>query len=163
MRRASAFTLVELILVMLLVAVITALSAPTLARSLRERNLDQETARLLALTEYARDEARSQGIPMIVWINSETGSFGMEAKEGYTGESSRNRSFRLNADLRVAVVASAGVSSGRTPTAAEFAPDGSMEPTSAESIRMTDRFQNTLTLARTSDGWGYEIVRGGQK
>ena len=54
-RQPSAFTLVELIIVMALLAVVVAVAAPTLGRSMRERNLADEMARLLSATEYARN------------------------------------------------------------------------------------------------------------
>ena len=51
-RSAEGFTLVELIIVMTLLAIVAALSVPSLSRSMRQRNLDEEATRLLALTEY---------------------------------------------------------------------------------------------------------------
>src|SRR4051812_32393951 len=82
---SSGFTLVELILVMVLLTVIVGFAAPSLARSMRQRNLAGEAARFLAATEYAREEAVSQGVPMTVWINAETQRFGVEPKSGYDG------------------------------------------------------------------------------
>ena len=54
---------------MALLCVILGVAAPSLSRSMRQRNLTQEAARLLAATEYARDEAISRGVPMAVWID----------------------------------------------------------------------------------------------
>src|ERR1051325_1837454 len=82
-RPAPGFTLVELILVMALLATLMALAAPSLSRSMRQRNLSQEATRFVALTESARDEAVSQGVPMVVWIDPVGGRFGMGPKTGY--------------------------------------------------------------------------------
>src|SRR5438067_13878805 len=83
-RTLRAFTLVELILVMAVLATIMALSTPSLSRSLRNRNIEQEAKRFIALTEYARGEAVSQGVPMTIWIDVEAGAFGVEPKAGFS-------------------------------------------------------------------------------
>ena len=70
MRRAG-FTLIELMLVLAILAMMVALVAPALAKSSRARNLEQEALRLVALTEYARDEAVSQGVSMAVYVETQ--------------------------------------------------------------------------------------------
>ena len=154
---ASGFTLVELILVMALLTVIAAFSAPSLARSLRQRNLDGEAARLLALTEYGRDEAVSQGVPMTVWVEPKGQRMGVEPKTGYEGDDSRSREFAMNADVHFEV--DRAVTQNGVAEVVEFAPDGSPSPSSIDVVRLVDRFQSLINVARTSDGWGYEIVK----
>jgi general secretion pathway protein H len=155
-RFEPAFTLVELILVMALLATILALSAPSLSRSMRQRHLQDEAARFLALTEYARNEAVSQGVPMVVWIEPETHRFGLSAKTGYVGDSMRARSYLLDPEMRIEV-ANGALRRGLIEDI-EFTPDGTLTPTSTESVRLIDRFDSTMTIARTDDGWGYEIL-----
>jgi type II secretion system protein H len=160
MRRSdfsAGFTLVELILVMALLAVIAAFSAPSLARSLRQRNLDGEAARLLALSEYGRDEAVSQGVPMTVWIDPNGQRMGVEPKTGYDGDDARSRSFTLDRDIHFEV--DRGVTQNGVVDVMEFGPDGAPSPTSIDVVRMVDRFQSQVSVARTSDGWSYEIVK----
>lgn len=154
---APGFTLVELILVMALLAVIAAFSAPSLARSLRQRNLDGEAARLLALTEYGRDEAMSQGVPMTVWIDPAGQRMGVGPKTGYEGDDSRTREFTLNADIHFELDRAA--TQGGVVEVMEFAPDGAPATSSTDAVRLVDRFESLVTVARTSDGWGYEIVK----
>ena len=156
--RSAGFTLVELVIVMGLLATLTALAVPSLSRSLRQRYLNEEAARFLAATEYARDEAVSQGVPMTIWIEPETRHFGVEAKTGYDSAETRTREFTLNPDIQVEVtnaVAKAGVIQ-----AIEFSAEGLPTLASVESVRFTDRFDSELTVSRMSDGWGYEIVKG---
>ena len=153
---SAGFTLVELILVMALLAVIAAFSAPSLARSLRQRNLDGEAARLLALSEYGRDEAVSQGVPMTVWVDPK-GRMGVEPKTGYEGDESRSRQFDLNADIHFELDRAA--TQNGVVDVMEFGPDGAPSPTSIDAVRLVDRFQSQITVARTSDGWSYEIVK----
>ncbi len=154
---APGFTLVELILVMALLAVVAAFSAPSLARSLRQRNLDGEAARLLALSEYGRNEAISQGVPMSVWVDPKGQRMGVEPKTGYEGDATRSREFELNADIHFELDRAA--TQGGVIEVMAFSPDGSPSSSSIDAVRLVDRFQSQLTVARTSDGWGYEIVK----
>jgi len=159
-RRSLGFTLIELILVMALLAIVMAIAAPSLSRSMRQRNLDGEAARLLAATEYARDEAISQGVPMTVWIDPEGRRFGIEPKEGFLGNETRIREFSVDPDIGLEI-ANAVVKRGIVE-AMEFAPDGTPALTNVESVVLKDRFNSVLTLAQTTDGWGYEIVKEGK-
>jgi len=156
-QRGKGFTLVELILVMMLLATVTALSLPSLARSMRQRHLAGEAARFLALIEYARDEAVSQAVPTILWIDSASGRFGVEAKPGFTGDEQREREFAVNPDVHFeadAVPTKDGIAK-----AVEFAPDGAPDESSMESLRILDRFGSALTIARTANRDGYEILK----
>jgi type II secretion system protein H len=160
MRRSevrAGFTLVELLLVMALLAVCAAFSAPLLSRSLHDRNLKDEANRFLALTEYARNEAASQGVPMTVWIDPQSQRFGTEAKTGFEGDESRARDFEINADVHFELDRAA-TRNGLIDVAA-FTPDGAAELTNLDAVRLVDRFGGNLTIARTSDGYGYEILQ----
>lgn len=157
-RSSQAFTLIELILVMALLATLLAIAAPSLSRSFKGRNLDQEATQLLAATEYARDEAVSQGVPMSVWIDPETGDFGVQARDGYEGDALRERSWTLNPDLHFEAVKATADKSGRT-VAVQFEPDGTLDPESLDAIRVIASSEESISLTQTDDGWGYEIVK----
>ena len=157
-RFARAFTLIELIFVMILLTALLAVSAPSLSRSFRQRNLEQEAAQLLALTEYARDEAVSQGVPMRVWMDAASGRFGMQAREGYTGDAAREKAFALPDGLRFDP-APLPANGGDLPAMAEFEPDGTLTPESLSLVRIFDASGNAVALVQGEDGWGYEIVK----
>ncbi len=157
-RSSIAFTLVELIIVMALLAIVTAIAAPSLGRSMKERNLPDEVTRLLSATEYARSEAISQGVPMVVWVDLEGHRLGIEPKTGFEGEPSRNREYVWNADVHMETDQKATV--GKTVNLMEFAPDGSLAETSVESVKVADRFGAAMTVVRTTDRWAYEIQKG---
>ncbi len=181
-RPAAAFTLVELVLVMALLVTLAAVAVPTLARSLRGHNLDAQADRLLALTEYGRDEAASQGIPMVLWIDADGGRFGVDTKPGYGSgqENARVREYTLGDDARFDPVGQGMVSTAPAPAtsgqgqtnanapqathggvvAAEFEPDGTLDPGSLPNFRLTDRAGESLTVAQTADAYGYEIGKG---
>jgi type II secretion system protein H len=156
-RSASGFTLVELIIVMTLLAIVAALSVPSLSRSMRQRNLDEEATRLLALTEYGRDEAVSQGVPMILWIDAQSQRYGVEPKAGFDSDDTRARDYEMNPDVRVEID-KAGATGGIVE-AMEFEPDGALANSSVDAVRLVDRFDSAISISRTTDGWSYEIVK----
>ena len=158
---AAAFTLVELIIVMALMATMMALVAPSLARSLRGRNLDQEAKRFIAAIEWARNEAISQGVPMTVWMDVENGAFGVESKPGYSVAKPIQKRFELNADMHFERGNSSGGTTGSEGTlnAVELSPEGTPDPSSIASLQLVDRFNSVVTITKTRDGWGYEIVK----
>jgi prepilin-type N-terminal cleavage/methylation domain-containing protein len=79
----AAFTLIELILVMALLATSWRLPRRLSRVPYADRNLRQEAARFVALTEFARSEAISRGIPMIVWVDSRCASFWCGGQTGF--------------------------------------------------------------------------------
>ena len=158
-RRSEAFTLVELILVMALLCVILGLAAPSLSRSMRQRDLTQEATRLLALTEYARDEAISKGVPMVVWIDTEAERYGVKPKKGYEDAGTRTKEYALTEGVQFdgARISKGGASE---TDMAEFAPDGTLDSSSQTSVQLVDRSKSAIGIAQTKDAWGYEIVEG---
>ena len=61
-RRIEGFTLLELILVMVILSTVLAMAAPSLRGFFGSRKTHDEAARLLALTQFARSQAISEGI-----------------------------------------------------------------------------------------------------
>jgi len=72
-----AFTLIELILVMAMLLTVLAVAAPSLARFFRGRFLDGEAQRLLATTRYGQSRAVSEGVPILLWMNSDSNQYGL--------------------------------------------------------------------------------------
>ncbi len=156
---APAFTLVELILVMCLLATVMAVAAPMLSRSLRDRHLQQEGLRFLGLVELCRSTAISEGVPMLLWVDPGQGRFGMEPKAGFDTGREATREYGLGEDVWFDNVSEGRGASASGKTTIEFAPDGVPETAGIEIVRLADRFGGTVALARTDDGWGYEIVK----
>ena len=156
-RIPPGFTLVELIVVMALLAIMAALSAPAMSRSIRARNLAGEAARFIAATEYGRNEAVSQGVPMVVWIDAKAQRYGVEPKAGFDADETRARDYAMNPDVQVEIDKAAV--SGGVVEAIEFAPDGALTSSSVDSVRLVDRFNSVINVSRTTDGWSYELVK----
>jgi prepilin-type N-terminal cleavage/methylation domain-containing protein len=156
--RVQAFTLIELIIVMAVLTVLLALAAPSLSSSLRGHHLEQAGAQLLALTEYGRDEAISQGVPMDVWLNPENGQYGVTAKAGYPGDPARDKQYTLDGEMHFDA-ATSGVPAGHSLNVAEFEPDGTLDPSSNAVMRIVDRSQAGVSITETTDGYGYELQK----
>lgn len=99
----EAFTLIELILVMAMLAVVLSVAWPSLAPFFRGRNLDSEAKRLLALTRYGQSRAVSEGVPMVLWIDPEAGAYGLRAESSYLQEDDREVEYNLEKTIRVEV------------------------------------------------------------
>ncbi len=84
-RRRGAFTLVELILVMALIVMTVSLIMPTMSRFFGARAADSEAQKFIALTHYGQNRAVSDGVTMMLWIDSANRQYGLEREPGYGG------------------------------------------------------------------------------
>lgn len=146
-RRSSqaAFTLIELILVMMILIVILAMTGPSLSRFFRGRTLESETRRFISLTHYARSRAISEGIPMLVWIDPQQQRYGLEAEISFTGRDDKAVDYDLDQDVQFeveqpALTAQGGMQSaqasrfGRSSSIIRFQPDGFITETSPRNL-----------------------------
>jgi len=157
-QKHAAFTLIELVLVMVLLATLMAVVAPSLSRSLKGRALEHEATRLLAATEYARSEAESQGLPMNLWIDPVGGTYGVCAKDGNPGIPSHEKSWTLAPELRFDLQPAASTDAAGRVVAAAFDPEGTLTPDSITPLILVSRSADRIGLVQTADGWGYEIA-----
>src|SRR5690349_9721534 len=74
---ARAFTLVELILVLVLLAITASLVGTNMGSFFRGRALNFEARRMLSLAHYAQSRAVSEGVPMVLWVNPSTATYGL--------------------------------------------------------------------------------------
>jgi prepilin-type N-terminal cleavage/methylation domain-containing protein len=177
---SSAFTLIELILVMALLTIVISLTAPSLSRFFRGRTLDSEARRLLALTRSGQSRAVSEGLPMDLWVNASEGAFGLEVEPSFDTSDPKAVEFTLDSGLRIAVVnrvvaAPANtltlnraqqpstasrprvmLARGNLPTI-RFLPDGSIGDNSPQMLCLTSADGGSLWLAQSRDGLNYEI------
>lgn len=101
LQKSRAFTLMELLLVLALLAMAVAVAAPSLSRFFRGRALDSEGRRMLALTRYAQSRAVSEGLPMVMWFNPEAGTYGLAAEATYTDTDPKAVEYQLDSSLAV--------------------------------------------------------------
>jgi len=136
-----AFTLMELLLVLALLAIAVAVAAPSLSRFFQGRALDSESRRMLSLARYAQSRAVSEGVPMVMWFKPEEGTYGVEAEITYNGTDDKAVEYQLDSVLQLELPPASLVSSapwkittqiaGNQP-AIRFTPDGFVADTSPE-------------------------------
>ena len=88
---------------MALLTVVMSLTAPSLAHFFRGRSLDSEARRFLGLTRYGQSRAVSEGVPMVLWIDQEQGTYGLKAEMSYAEEDGKAVEFELAKDLKMEV------------------------------------------------------------
>jgi len=99
--QCGAFTLLELLLVLALLAMAVAMAAPSLSRFFHGRALDSEARRMLALTRYAQSRAVSEGIPMVMWFNPNERTYGAQAEMTYTKTDNKAVEYELDSNLEM--------------------------------------------------------------
>jgi len=81
-RTAGAFTLLELIAVLVLISTLLAIAAPSLRGFVRGRQTKDAAAQILCLTHLARSRAASRGCVYRLNIDSETGTYWLTMQQG---------------------------------------------------------------------------------
>lgn len=153
-----AFTLIELILVMTVLVITTALVAPSLMNFFRGRTLDSEAMQLLSLTRAGQSRAVSEGEPILLWVNAKTGAYGLREETPPAAGDPKAINLNLADGLQIQVE-----SNTRTPVALgnlpaiRFLPGGTIDENSPQSLRLTDASGNTLWLVESDNHMGYEI------
>lgn len=154
-RRATGFTLIELILVMALLATVLAFAAPSLAKFFRGRTVDSEARRLLALTRYGQSRAVSEGVPVVLWVDFEDRSYGLRLDETFEPEDSKEVDFDWDRDIKLEVPNRTFVQYNLALI--RFLPDGSIGETSPPLVQIRDDKQESRWLMQSQDGLHYEI------
>ena len=167
---SDAFTLIELILVMCLMAIVMSIAFPSLKGFFRARNLDSEAHRFLSLTRYGQSRAISEGVPMVLWMNPQQRVYGLEPQAGYTFGETNLIQFRLDDTLQmepqVSTVVVPTQSNLWTQIAVRgampqirFLPDGSISEASPNRILIRQDKDDALYITQTTNHLRYEITR----
>ena len=174
----KAFTLIELILVMTILAIAVSITAPALANFFRGRTLDSEARRLLSLTRQGQSRAVSEGVPMELWLDTAHNSYGLEAEPSYEPKDTKAVDISMDSDLQLqatsfnpsASIASTSFGSSTANSSAapvvsshsslpriRFLPDGGIGESSPEVVELTHRDGKSLWLALARNRMNYEI------
>jgi type II secretion system protein H len=153
-----AFTLIELILVLALLAIITSLMVPRMSGFIRGRALDAEARRLFALMHAGQSRAVSEGLPMVLWVDEKQGTYGLEAET--TGQNGDAKAENLNVDGNLQITAlNLGLTAQttiRNLPAIRFMPDGMIDENSPKTVRLADAGA-ARWLIESRNRMGYEI------
>lgn len=174
----KGFTLLELILVLALLGIAVAIVTPRLSGFASGRAFDSETRRLLALTHAARSRAVAEGRPIVLWINSTQGNYGLRQDGPVANADTNALEFTLAPGIEIAfdtpdALVGQTATSRRTQApplpnpvsvgplqivpGIRMMPDGSVDESSPQSIRITNADGTTLWLVQGSDRRHYEL------
>jgi type II secretion system protein H len=158
-RHASAFTLIELILVLALLVIITSLAAPAMANFIRGRALDSEARRLNALMHAGQSRAVSEGMPMVLSVDEKQGAYSLQAETTGKNGDPKTENLSVDSTLQIAVL-NVGVSTPPTFNglpAIRFLADGSVDENSPQTLQLTDSAGISRWLVEKRNRTGYEI------
>ncbi len=169
----KGFTLVELIAVMALLVTVIALASPSLAGFFRGRAVDAEARRLMSLTRLGQNRAAAEGLPMILWVDLQQRTYGLETDSSFVDEDSKAVQYTLDGNvtmelgateaLQAAITSDTLFGSGTStsPHASlphiRFEPDGAVSLSSPENIRLMDRDGGSLWVGLAANRLNYEI------
>lgn len=162
--RRRGFTLIELILVLGLLVIITSIAAPAVAKFIRGRALDTEARRFIALVHAAQSRAVSEGVPIMLWVDANTGSYGLAAETSGQNGDPKAENLTLDSTLVIAVVTT-GTGTQTTfnnVPAIRFQPDGTVDENSPQSLKLTDSDGFSRLLVETPLRTGYEVTDAAQ-
>ncbi len=163
---ARGFTLIELIIVMLLLAIAAGLVAPRMSSFFRGRALNFEARRLLSLTHYAQSRAIAEGVPVILWLDARNSRYGVHVQTGHDEPDDRVVSYELEPTLTLQP-------SGDAPAASEqddealgvpegmavirFNPEGYFDEVSVKRVVLQQREGAAIELVQQENRLGYEL------
>ena len=158
-RRAPnrGFTLIELLAVMALLTTVMAVVAPSLARFMRGRDIEEEARRFLALTRYARSEAISRAAVFRLWIAPAEGAYGLEPETRAASAEVRTLEYRLAGRLHFALPDEAVLDEETGRLELVFWPDGALDEEAADEIRILDEDDRGFAIVQQDFGLGYAI------
>ena len=158
----AGFTLIELILVMAILLIVIAVSAPSLSNFFRGRTLDSEGRQFISLTRLGQSRAVSEGVPMQLWIDVEQRAYGLQADSSYLDTDTKTMQFMLGQDLNMEVVAAAKAKYSAIASRAKlpmirFQPDGSISSDSPDQVIFQHSNGSLLFVGPNRARLSYEI------
>lgn len=153
--RDEAFTLLELILVMVILSTVLALAAPSLRGFFASRQTHDTAAQILALTELARSQAISEGIIYRLNFDTRQRTYWLTAQQSGTYEklqSDFGQEFTLPKDMTMDLE---DVDEDEGDVFIAFTPQGTV---TAATIRLIDRGGRAIEVTCPSVTESYSIV-----
>ncbi len=152
-----AFTLLELILVIVILSTVLAMAAPSLRGFFASRQIHDAAAQILALTQLASSQAVSQGTTYRLNFDPTEGLYWLTARQGGAFEelgTEFGREFSLPRDTTVEL---AGAGEDAEIEYVVFTPQGTCTPAT---ITLTDRRGEQVRLVCPSATEAFSIVEG---
>jgi prepilin-type N-terminal cleavage/methylation domain-containing protein len=153
------FTLIELILVMALMLIMISLVTPQLEKFFIGRTLDSEVRQFVSLARYGQSRAVSEGIPMFLWVNPKTQTYGLRQETGYTDNDPKAEQFKMGDGLTIDVSNGTAKPPPRGQQAGiHFSPDGNIiTSTSVAGVSIQQRNHPAVWIRPAANGLSYEV------
>ncbi len=157
--RPHAFTLIELILVLALLVIITALVVPRMSGFVQGRALDSEAQRLMALMHATQNRAVSEGMPMMLWVDEKAGTYGAAAETSGQDGDPKAEDLMVDSTLQIEVLktGTGTQTTFKNLPAIRFLPDGTVDEGSPQTLKLIDKAGFARWLVETGNHQGYEI------
>ena len=153
--RDGGFTLLELILVMVILSTVLAMAAPSLRGFFTSRQTHDTAAQILALTQFARSQAISEGIVYRLNFDTQERAYWLTAREAGVFEALETefgRVFTLPNDI---VMELEELDSKDGETFLKFTPQGTV---TASTVRLIDRAGRALEITCPTVTESFSIV-----
>ncbi len=166
----AAFTLIELVVVLALLAIMAAFVAGSMGNFFRGRMLSFEARRMLTLTHYGQSRAVSEGVPVVLWVNAKDSTYGLSVLSSFNDPDGDTHATTYTTDPSLTLETPAG----DTPPVSEqddeklglpeglvairFNPDGFVDDSSVSKITIKQGTEAALELVPTANRLGYEIL-----
>ena len=158
---------------MALLGIVLAIASPTLSRFFKSRNLDSEARQFMALTRAAQSRAVSEGVPMVLWVDTKQRTYGLNADKSFVEQDPKAEQFALDdkVDIAVRPTADARAASEASPFKNEkpdsggrytlrFNPDGFVSAGSPEIVVFAQKDNGEVWVAQSRNRLNYEIQAG---
>ncbi|HEX3797342.1 MAG TPA: prepilin-type N-terminal cleavage/methylation domain-containing protein [Verrucomicrobiae bacterium] len=158
-RHRRAFTLIELMLVMVLLTIVISLVVPQLETFFAGRTLNSEVQQFVALTHYGQSRAASEGVPMLLWVDPGAGQYGLEQEPGYNDTDPKSVEYSVGEGVKIGIPKNGikAVKRGKMQ-GIHFSPDGNVvKDTSLASVFFQEGKHAPVIIGQTANGLSYEV------
>lgn len=162
--------MIELIFVLALLAIAAVFVVSSMGPFFRGRALNFEARRMLSLTHYAQSRAVSEGVPLILWINTTESTYGLAVQSSFENPDGDTRAVKYTVESSLKLETPVGVA---TPVSEQedeklgitdqslafirFTPDGFFDDSSVTKITIRLGTEAGLELVPMVNRLGYEI------
>ena len=153
--RETGFTLLELILVMLILSTVLAMAGPSLGGFFTSRKTHDTAAQILALTQFARSQAISEGIVYRLNFDTRESTYWLTAREAGVFEELKTEFGRVFTLPRDVVMELEDLDEEDGDTFLKFTSQGTV---TAGTVRLIDRSGRALEITSPTVTESFAIV-----
>jgi len=156
-----------LILVMAMIVIGVSFITPHLGGCFRGSTLNSEARQIISMAHAAQSRAVSGGVPVILWIDKDKNSYGIQEEPGYTDKDPKAEEYAVNENLKIQIGDDDAAIAQPTEMSSDphmnlphvtFLPDGTIADGSPKTITLVDNNGPKVSVTQTRDRSAYEIA-----